>query len=79
MTISGNPVRRRHGESVDRDVGHAELLLHGVDDLEADVHGEADRLLVSVQIAERDRSLLITQRDLPGLLDLLERTREVFG
>ena len=32
--------------------GVASCLLHGVDDLEADIHGEADRLLVAVEIAE---------------------------
>ena len=72
-------VRRGHRDVIDRDVGHAELLLYGVDDLEADIHGEADRLLVAIEIAEGHRGFLIAQRDLFGFLDLLKRAREIFG
>src|SRR5882757_7867929 len=64
--------RRRHRIELDLELVELELFLHGLDDLVADVHREADRLLVFVQIGKRDRGVAETERDRPGLLDVLQ-------
>ncbi|WLA52263.1 hypothetical protein QIH80_20515 [Bradyrhizobium elkanii] len=72
-----NAVRRGHREVVDGDVRYAELLLHGIDDLQADVERKADRPLIVVEIAEGNGSLLKAERDLLRFLDLLQRARRL--
>jgi len=54
----------------------ASCVLTGVDDLRAQVHRVADRLLLVVQVREGDRRFAVADRDRPGVLDLLQRAFE---
>ncbi len=74
-----NAGRRRHRIELDLELVELELLLHGIDDLVADVHRVADRLLVVVEIGERNRQIAIAERDRAGFLDILQRPRELLG
>ena len=71
--------RRGHRIELDLELVELELLLHGVDDLVADVHREPDRLLVVVEIGERDRGVAEAERDRAGVLDLLQRAGQLLG
>src|SRR5579871_3531033 len=72
----GNAGRGRHRVEFGGEFIELELFLHGLDDLQADIDGEADRLLVVVQIREGDRGIAVTDIDDSGFLDLLERACE---
>ena len=74
-----NARRRGHRIELDLELVELELLLHGVDDLVANVHGEADRLLVVVEIGERNRGIAEAERDRAGLLDVLQCPGQVLG
>ena len=74
-----NAGRRGHRIELDLELVELELLLHGVDDLVADVHREADRLLVVVEIGERDRGIAEAERDGAGVLDVLQRAGQLLG
>ena len=71
-----NAGRRRHRIELDLELVELELLLHGIDDLAADVHGVADRLLVVIEIGEGDRRIAEAERDGAGILDVLQRSGE---
>ncbi|GAA0006169.1 hypothetical protein BRDID11002_61730 [Bradyrhizobium diazoefficiens] len=79
LAISGMRVRRGHRIELDLELVELEFLLHGVDDLVADVHREPDRLLVVVQIGERDGGVAEAQRDGTGVLDVLQRAGQLLG
>jgi len=72
-----DPVARRHRLQVDFEIRHLELGLDRIDDLHAKVHRVADRLLLVVEVRERDRRLAMADRYRAGLLDLLQRAGEV--
>ncbi len=71
--------RRGHRVELDLELVELELLLHGIDDLVADVHGVADGLLVVVEIGERDRGIAVAERDRAGVLDVLQRAGQLLG
>src|SRR2546430_15849061 len=64
---------------LDVELVELELLFHGVDDLVTDVHGEADRLLVVVEIREWNRRVAMAERNRAGLLDVLQCPSELLG
>ncbi len=66
-----------HRIELDLELVELELGLHGVDDLPAQIHGIAHDLLAVVVIGERHRGFAVAERDRPGVLDLLERAREL--
>ena len=68
-----NAVARRDRLQVDLEIGHLELGLHRVDDLHAEVHRVADRLLLVVEVGKRDRRFAVAERNRSRFLDLLER------
>ena len=75
----GDAGRRGHRVELDLELVELELLLHGVDDLVADVHREADGLLVVIEIGERDRGVAEAQRDGASVLDVLQRAGQLLG
>ena len=64
---------RRDRVELHLELGELQLLLHGVDDLGADVHGEADGLLLVVEVGEGNRRFPEADGDGARLLDLLQR------
>ena len=74
-----NPGRRGHRIELDLELAELEFVLHGIDDLVANVHRKADRLLTIVEIGERDRGVAEAERDRTGLLDVLQCARQLFG
>src|SRR5207245_897079 len=69
----------RHWIEFHRELVELELLLHGIDDPGTDVDRKADRLLVVIEIGERDRGVAVADVDGAGLLDLFQRAGELFG
>jgi hypothetical protein len=58
---------------VDLEVRHLQLVLHRVDDLHAQVHRIADRLLLVVVVGEGNGSVAVADGDGAGILDFLQR------
>ena len=69
-----NAHRRCHRVEVHLELVQPQLLLHGVDDPVAEVHGVADGLLLVVVIGKRNREFAVGERDRAGLLDFLQRS-----
>ncbi len=70
---------RRRGDRIELhfELVELQLLLHRIDDAITDVHGEADRLLVVVEIGKRNRRIAIADGDGAGFLDVLQRSGEL--
>ncbi|MNN34409.1 hypothetical protein D3C81_1482150 [compost metagenome] len=59
---------------------HAELLLHGIDDLQLQVVGVTLRLArIGREVGEGDGGVAVTEGDGAGFLDLLQGTGQFFG
>src|SRR5262249_935725 len=64
------------GIVLDLEIGHAEPALHRIDDVTAELDGEAHRLLPVVEIGERQRALAKADGEGAAVLDLLQRAFE---
>src|SRR5262249_886244 len=62
---------------LDVNLGELELGLDRIDDLAADIQGEADRLLLVVIVGERYRGITVADRDASSILDLFERAAQL--
>ena len=70
---------RGHRIELNLQVRHFQFILDFVDDEHADILGVAHDLLFVVVVGERNGSIAVANRDLPGFLDLLERAGELLG